>query len=119
MSSMKPAARQFYRTALVAFRHAYDHSLADNESDAVQVVLSLDFGIEMLLKAVLLNKGESIMNGKMSINLIEALKRSGPYKQGSTVEILRERRNNLQHFAQYTDAVTTRDLYEGALLFVE
>ncbi|MCP2242888.1 hypothetical protein [Lentzea aerocolonigenes] len=115
---MKPAVRQFYRTAILAFEHAYGHSLAKDHADAVQVVLSLDFGIEMLLKAVLLDRGESIMNGKNSITLFDALRQCGTYKQASTVEVLRERRNNLQHFAQYTDLATTRDLYEGALLFV-
>jgi hypothetical protein len=115
---MKPVARQFYRTAILAFEHAFGHSLAKDEADAIQVVLSLDFGIEMLLKTVLLDRGESIMNGKNSLTLFEGLKRCGTYKQASTVEVLRERRNNLQHFAQFTDPATTRDMYEGALLFV-
>lgn len=59
------------------------------------------------------------MKGTKSMTLLEALKDAGPYKNGSTVEILHERRNSLQHFAQQTDAATSRDLYEGAILFVE
>jgi hypothetical protein len=101
---MRPEARSFYRTALLGFEHALDHSFVEGELDAAQVILSLDFGVEMLLKAVLLNHGTSIMErNKHSLDLLSTLKKCGPYKNGSAIEVLRERRNNLQHFAQYTD----------------
>jgi hypothetical protein len=117
---MEPAARAFFRTGMIALEHASHHFEKGTEPDVVQVVLSLDFGAEMLLKAAILNGGKSIMgkNGR-SIGLLEALKEAGAFKNGSTVEILHERRNSLQHFAQQTDAATSRDLYEGAILFVE
>ena len=117
---MKPSAKTFYRAALLGFEHALKHSRIEGELDAAQVILSLDFGTEMLLKAVLLDRGASIMERpKRSVGLIDALGKCGPYTNGSAIEILRERRDSLQHFAAYTDANTTRDLYEATMLFVE
>ncbi len=117
---MKPAARQFHRAAMMALEHARQHATIAGDLDAAQVVLSLDYGLEMLLKAALLEQDQSIMERPgRSIGLQAALSRSGPYKQASNAEVLRERRDGLQHFAQYTDAATTLDLYEGTLLLVE
>jgi hypothetical protein len=117
---MKALAKPFYRAALLGFDHALSHSHVDGEMDAAQVILSLDFGLEMLFKAVLLDRDESILQGnKRSIGLNEALKRCGPYKNGSAAEVLRERRDSLQHFAQYTDASTTRDHIEATMSLVE
>src|SRR5690348_14776162 len=116
---MRPEARQFHRAALMAFRHARQHVDEVGELHAAQVVLSLDFGIEMLLKAALLERRESIMERPgRSISLLIALKRAGPFRNGSVVEVLREHRDTLQHFAAYTDPATANDLYEGAILFV-
>lgn len=117
---MKPVAQLFYRAAIMAFEHARQHSFINNDMDAAQVVLSLDFGVEMLLKAVFLNRDKSIMveRSRQSLGLHEMLKEFRNYKNVSAVEILRVRRNDLQHFAGYTDVNTTRDLYEGTLLFV-
>lgn len=100
--------------------HAAKHSSINDESDAIQVVLSLDYGIEMLLKAVLLNRGESIMsNPGRTIGLPEALKRCGRYDNSSSVEILRQHRDNLQHFAGYASSEDCKDLMEGVMLFTE
>lgn len=116
---MQPAARQYYRAAFMAFEHAKQHADVASDLDAAQVILSLDFGVEMLLKAVLLDRSESIVEKPgRTIGLVTALKRAGSYKNGSSVEILRDRRDSLQHAAQYTDAATTADLFEAALLFV-
>jgi hypothetical protein len=117
---MRPLAKPFYRAALLGFDHALSHSHVDGAMDAGQVILSLDLGLEMLFKAVLLDRGETIQQGnKRSIGLNEALKRCGPYKNGSAAEVLRERRDGLQHFAQYTDAATTRDHFEATMTLVE
>lgn len=117
---MRADARPFYRASMLGLDHALQHSFIEGELDAAQVILSLDFGVEMLLKAVLLNRKVSIMTGgKRSIGLIEALKHCGPYDNSSAIEVLRERRDGLQHFAQYTDAAATRDHYEATLLFVQ
>lgn len=117
---MKPIAKPFYRAALIGFEHALQHSYIEGELDAAQVILSLDFGTEMLLKAVLLDRGLSIMERpKQSIGLQDALKKCGPYANGSAIQVLRERRDSLQHFATYSDANTTRDHYEATMLFVE
>lgn len=113
------AAGQFYRAALSAFEHAKQHVDADSALDAAQVVLSLDFGCEMLLKAILLHRGESIMIGKQSIDLGTALKRAGSYKNSSSVEVLHQRRNSLQHFAQHCDRITAAETYECILRFVK
>lgn len=121
LPKMKSISRPFYRAAKMAFEHARLHSLLNNDMDAAQVVLSLDFGVEMLLKAVLLNRGKSIMVGKgnYSLSLSEMLKEFQSYKNISSIEVLRVRRNDLQHFAGYTDANATQDHYEATLLFVD
>lgn len=117
---MRAEAKQFYRAATMALEHAFQHSPVKNDMDAAQVILSLDFAAEMLLKAVLLNRGDSIMSGpKHSLTLRQALKQAGSYKQGSSIEVLNERRDGLQHFASYVDAATARELYESVLLFVQ
>ncbi len=117
---MQPAARSFYRTAILAMSHAAKHSAISDESDAIQVVLSLDYGIEMLLKATLLNRGESIMaKPGRTISLPDALKECGHYDNSSSVEILRQHRDNLQHFAGYASSEDCRDLMEGIMLFTE
>jgi hypothetical protein len=116
MKPTAPTARQFHRAAMMALEHARHHAMVSGELDAAQVVLSLDYALEMLLKAVLLERDQSIMDRPgRSIGLLEALRRSGPYKQASTAEVLRVYRDGLQHFAQYTDPATTVDLYEGTL----
>jgi hypothetical protein len=103
-----------------ALDHARQHAASASEHDAAQVVLSLDYAAEMLLKAVLLERGESIMEKPgRSIGLQSAMKRVGSYRNGATIEILRERRDNLQHLAAGVDLATTQDLYEGVMLFVE
>ncbi len=117
---MKSVAQPFYRAAMMAFEHARLHSSVNDDMDAAQVVLSLDFGVEMLLKAVFLDRDKSIMTerGRQSLGLHEILKEFRSYKNVSAVEVLRERRNGLQHFAAYTDVNTTQDHYEATLLFV-
>jgi len=103
-----------------ALEHARQHAFGDSALDAAQVVLSLDYAAEMLLKAVLLERGESIMQKPgRSIGLQEALRRTGAYSNGPTIEILRERRDNLQHLAASVDSSTSQDSYEGAILFIE
>ena len=115
-----PQARPFYRAAMDAFEHARQHADVTDSVDAAQVALSVDYGLEMLLKAVLLERGESIKagNSNKSIGLPDALRRAGPYKNSSAAEVLRVRRDSLQHFAQYSNSETTRDLLAGALLLV-
>lgn len=117
---MKVPARNFYRTAMIAFSHACDHASAESEKDAIQIVVSLDYGVEMLLKAVVLEQGESIMSrGGHTITLSEAHKKCGPYVNSPTIELLRVGRDNLQHSAGYAAPETSRDFLEGTLLFVE
>lgn len=120
LPKMKSVAQPFYRAAMMAFEHARLHSSVNDDMDAAQVVLSLDFGVEMLLKAVFLDRDKSIMTerGKQSLGLHEMLKEFRSYKNASAVEILRERRNGLQHLAAYTDVNTTQDHYKATLLFV-
>lgn len=120
LPKMKSVAQPFYRAAMMAFEHARLHSSVNDDMDAAQVVLSLDFGVEMLLKAVFLDRDKSIMTerGRQSLGLHEMLKEFRSYKNVSAVEVLRERRNGLQHFAAYTDVNTTQDHYEATLLFV-
>lgn len=117
---MKSVAQPFYRAAMMALEHARLHSSVNDDMDAAQVVLSLDFGVEMLLKAVFLNRGKSIMleKGSLSLSLSDILKEFRSYKNVTAIEVLRVRRNSLQHFAAYTDANTTQDHYEATLLFV-
>ncbi len=103
-----------------ALEHARQHVFGVSALDAAQVVLSLDYAAEMILKAVLLERGESIMQKPgRSIGLPGALKRTGSYCNGPTIEILRERRDNLQHLAASVDSATSQDSYEGAILFIE
>lgn len=114
---MKKEAAQFHRAAISAFEHAMDHSLARTVTDAVQVVLSLHFGVEMLLKAVTLNRGVSIMRtGKTSKSLSELLK-EGSFADAPLIEVLMVKRDNIQHFANYIDAAEARELYESVMLF--
>jgi len=118
---MKPIARPFYRAALDALYHASVHSSKDRPSDPVQTVLSLDFAVEMLLKAILLNRGESIMaSGNRSVGIFDAMKKiKSPttYLDAASIEVLHEKRNNLQHFAGYMDTATVLDLYESTMRF--
>jgi hypothetical protein len=120
---MKPIAKPFYRAALDALGHAHVHSREDGVDDPVQVVLSLDFAVEMLLKALLLNRGESIMlSGGKSIGIFEAMKKvklPTTYLDAASIEVLHEKRNNLQHFAGYMDIATVSDLYDTAVRFAE
>lgn len=115
---MKPEARQFYRTATTALNHARLHTNGDGEMDSAQVILSIDFAVEMLLKAALLERGESILEKPgRSLSMRDALKKLGRFRHGPSIEILHERRNNLQHFAGYSGESTVEEMYESALSF--
>lgn len=58
---MQPAARPFFRAAVRALQHAVDHLPGGNPDDSAQVILSLDHMVEMLLKAALAERGQSIL----------------------------------------------------------
>lgn len=104
----------------MSLKHAKQHSALSSELDTAQVILSLDYAMEMLLKAVLLNRGENIMKKpKESIGLLGALDACPDFINSPSVRILRDRRDSLQHAAAYIDIATARDLYEAALMFVE
>jgi hypothetical protein len=120
---MKPIANAFYRAALNALGHAHIHSREDGKDDLVQVVLSLDFAVEMLLKALLLNRDEPIMlSGGRSIGIFEAMKKvktPTTYLDAASIQVLHEMRNNLQHLAGYIDSASVSDMYDTAMRFAD
>jgi hypothetical protein len=120
---VKPIAEPFYRAALTALGHAHAHKHEGGVGDSVQVILSLDFAVEMLLKSILLNRGESIRHSNGgSINFHEAIKKvklPTTYFDAASIKVLRENRNILQHFAGYVDIATVSNLYDSALPFIE
>ncbi len=118
---MEPAAKPFFRASFLAFEHALEHIAAEGPADGTQVILSLDLGVDMLLKAVLSNRGISIFKsgGRLTLGPLDSLKLCGSYKYSSWIEILREKRNHLQHLTGYTDANSMRDEFEATMLFVE
>lgn len=118
-SILKAIARPFYRAAALAFEHARQHVNGDTELDAVQVILSLDYGVEMLLKAILMNRGEDIMpRRKVSLSLSDALDMLPELKNGPSIKILRDRRDNMQHLAAPSKIEEAIELYEATMDFV-
>ena len=102
--NIKVIAKPFYRSARDAFYHANSHLASEGtESDAVQVILSLDYSVEMLPKSVLMNRGDDIMPKKgQSLSLPDALERCPEFTNAPSIKILRDRRNSLQHSAAPT-----------------
>lgn len=115
---MRPEAGAFFRAALIGLDHAEEHLDGRTPLDVSQILLSLDYMAEMLLKAALLERGESIMERpQRSIGLQAALKRFGSNPHAPLIEVLRERRDTLQHFAVYSDPETVLELADGARRF--
>jgi|GEM_PF-5675248 len=116
---IKAIAKPFYRAASQSFEHAKQHVDGNTDSDAVQVILSLDNGVEMLLKAILMNRGDDIMPRKgFSLSLPDALARCPDLKNAPSIKILRERRDNHQHLAAPSQIQEAKELYEATMEFV-
>jgi hypothetical protein len=118
---MTASGQDLFDTAMLALAHASLHSDMRDDGDVVQVVLSLHFAAEMLLKAELVSKGESIMqsDGVKSIKFHEALSRTGTYRNKTAIEELGKHRNELQHIGKRVAEQTVRGYYQDTLLFAE
>lgn len=118
---MTASEQDLFDTAMLALQHASLHSDMREELDVMQVVLSLHFAAEMLLKADLVSMDKSIMqeDGQHTITFTDALSRTGKYRNKATISQLGEHRNDLQHIGKRVAEQTVRTLYQESLLFAE
>ena len=116
---MKPLARPFFRAAIASLEHAFDHSKGTEPGDLAQVLISLDHMCEMLLKAALVQRGETIFQKpRQTLTIWDALKKIGsPHR--AEVEIIHEQRNFVQHFFSYGSMEQITEFLGSAWNFAE
>lgn len=121
LDEVTPTARDFIRSGLGSLRHAYDHADKATAGDSAQVIMSLAHAAEMLTKAAILHKGESIHipnRAQRTITLREALDRIQKPRHAATMLVLVDRRDSIQHAAAYMDPETVGDYVETTRSFV-
>lgn len=118
---MRNQAKSFFQAALDAFSHAEDHLERDTDKDNAQVLLSLFYALEMLMKAARIEKSMDIFRekGRQTISFGEALKDFSRLAHAADMRILEEDRHSLQHFAQFAHRSRVEGHMESALKFAE
>lgn len=104
---------------MACLEHAYEHAVRDRATDLAQVVISIDHMAELLLKAALVERGESIFVGRgKTLAFPEALKKVGS-PHAAEIEIIHEQRNTIQHFFAYGNAAEAAELFDTGFRFAE
>jgi hypothetical protein len=115
---LKGVAASFYRAGLDGLAHAEEHLRRDTDLDNSQVILSLFFAIEMLMKAVHVENAKDIFRQKgQTISFGEALKPFKDLSHAPHMRILEEDRHSIQHFAQYAHRSRVDGHMESAINF--
>lgn len=112
-------ARPFFRAAIASLQHAYSHSEGTSPGDLAQVLISLDHMADMLLKAALLERGESIFDRPgHTLDLHKELKKVDS-SYAAEIEVIHEQRNQVQHFFAYAQSEEIAELLETGWSFAE
>jgi len=118
---LKGVAESFFRAGLDGLAHAEDHLQGNTDNDNSQVILSLFFAVEMLMKAARVENTQDIFRqkGRQTISFGEALEHFKHLSHAPDMRILEEDRHSLQHFAQYAHRSRVEGHMETALKFAE
>lgn len=116
---MRVASAPFVRAAVASLEHAFSHESTGRSGDLAQVLISVDHMCEMLVKAALLEQGESIFEKRQrTIGLLAALEKTdSPHK--AEAEVIHEKRNVIQHLFTYASPEEIHELIDFAWRFAD
>lgn len=117
---MKSLVRPFVRAAIASLEHAHSHVQGGDPVDLAQVVISLDHMAELLLKAAMLERGESIFEprGRKTLGLPATLAKVGS-PHAAEIEVVHEQRNQVQHFFAYGQPAEAAELFDTGWRFAQ
>jgi hypothetical protein len=118
---MRKQAETFFQAALDGLSHADEHLAGHTDKDNSQVILSLFYAMEMLMKAARLEQTKDIFRrrGHQTISFGEALDDFKNLTHAPDMRMLEEDRHSLQHFAQFAHRSRVEGHMESSLRFAD